>query len=158
MLSVSCPERPATSMFASALEAKTGMYRSNVSLSACRRYFQIAQDSGLGMICRLAPPGRIFLPLSRANSTRKILIRADVVTNRLNRPAHQLENDIAPTLPTAGENLMLPKEYLMGRTVAEVQCLIYPGYADVLVWNAKHGKVREHITRVSFPNLRPSPA
>jgi hypothetical protein len=147
MLSVRCPERPVTSIFASALEAKTGMSRSNVSLSACPRYFQIAQDSGLGMICRLAPPGRIFLPLSRANPTHKILIRTDVITNRMNRPAHQFENDITSTLPTSRENLMLPQEYLMGWTVAEVQCLIYPGDANVFAGYAKHRNVRDDFCR-----------
>jgi hypothetical protein len=66
-----------------------------------------------------------------------------MIADRLKRSTH-IENDIAPTLPTPGENLMLPEEYLMGWAVAEVQYLIYPGDADVFAGNVE--MAREHIT------------
>lgn len=84
-----------------------------------------------------------FSVLGRANSTRKILIRAEVITARLKRPTDQLENDIAPALPTSGKNLMLPEEHLMGWAVPEVQCLIHSGGADMFVWNTEHENVRD---------------
>jgi hypothetical protein len=85
--------------------------------------------------------------LSRTNATGKILIRADVVTAWVNRRAYQLEDDIAPTLPTSREDLMLPQEYLMWWTVAEVQCLIYPGDANVFAGYAKHRNLRDDFCR-----------
>jgi hypothetical protein len=85
--------------------------------------------------------------LGRANSRRKILVRADMITRRVNRRAHQLENDITSTLPTTRKNLVLPEEYLMGRSVAEMQYLIDPGDPNVFVRNAEHEGVRDHCTR-----------
>jgi hypothetical protein len=65
----------------------------------------------------------------------------------MNRRAYQLENDITSTLPTAGEDFMFPQEYLMGWAVAEVQCLIYPGDANVFAGYAKHRNLRDDFCR-----------
>jgi hypothetical protein len=66
-----------------------------------------------------------------------------MITGWVNRCAHQFENHISLALPTAREDLMLPQEHLMGWAVAEMQCLIYPGDANVFVWNAEHRNPRD---------------
>jgi len=66
-----------------------------------------------------------------------------MITGRLKRPSDQLENDIAPTLATPREDLMLPQEYLMGWAMAEVQCLVDSGDSNVFVWNAEHPNPRD---------------
>ena len=68
--------------------------------------------------------------------------------DRLKRPTHQFEKDIAPTLPTARENLMLPEKYLMGWAVAEVQRLIRSRDADVFAGHTKHRNLRDDLYRV----------
>ena len=95
-----------------------------------------------------------FSVLGRANSTRKILIRAEVITARLKRPTDQLENDIAPALPTSGKNLMLPEEHLMGWAMAEMQCLIHPGDANMFAGYTKHRNLRDDFYRAGVLLMR----
>jgi len=64
-------------------------------------------------------------------------------------------------MPTAGEKLILPKEYLMGRTVAEVENLINPSDADVFTGNTQHGfhallALLTHSRKIVPPDLRSS--
>jgi hypothetical protein len=61
----------------------------------------------------------------------------------MDRRAYQFENYISVALPTPREDLMLPEKYLMGWAVAEVQCLIYPGDANVFAGYAKHQNLRD---------------
>jgi hypothetical protein len=56
----------------------------------------------------------------------------------MNCPAYKLKNDIAFALPTAGEYFILPKENLMGRTVAEVKNFVYSADAYGFSGNAQH--------------------